>query len=248
MDAQFGRELPGQEGNYNAIAKTRNPYFAAVYSEMNKQVKSGAPIVGALFWQWLRDDRAQGPNANSIKTYDSTFYKCVGLVAAMRAVIAVGLESLSSDASCHSGRVRIPVVLCLTSKMRVSKTRLGKCVSTTSNVSNVTGSACCSLAHGCLAPQAHYSFRAVDEQFLRPQKLIDGLHPSSSAAPLAERGRAGRYRHQIGESTASSVIIVQLQERGTTLPRSWGTDGQFHSKISSVLVTANFILQYCHQC
>lgn len=72
---EFGRELPGQEGDYNAIKYTRNPYFAAVYAEVTAQVKSGAPMVGALFWQWLRDDRAQGPNANSIKTGDSTFWQ-----------------------------------------------------------------------------------------------------------------------------------------------------------------------------
>ena len=76
MDGQFGRELPGQEGDAQAIARIRNPYFRAVYTEVTDQVKSGAPIVGALFWQWLRDDRLQAPNANSIKTGDSTFSKC----------------------------------------------------------------------------------------------------------------------------------------------------------------------------
>ena len=76
MDAQFGRELPGQEGNKNAIAAVRDPYFAAVYQEVSRQVKRGAPLVGSMFWQWLRTDREQAKNQNSIKTSDSTFYRC----------------------------------------------------------------------------------------------------------------------------------------------------------------------------
>ena len=50
MALQFGRELPGQEGNWQAIQSTRNPYFKAVYQVVSNQVTSGSPIVGALFW------------------------------------------------------------------------------------------------------------------------------------------------------------------------------------------------------
>lgn len=46
---QFGKAIPGKEGNAKAIAKSRDPYFKAVYRENRRQIYKYKNFGGKLF-------------------------------------------------------------------------------------------------------------------------------------------------------------------------------------------------------
>lgn len=73
---EFGRELPGKEGDAKAIATIRNPYFKAVYKENRRQIYKYKNFGGDMFWQWV-DNEAPLRIPNAVRTKDSTFQKII---------------------------------------------------------------------------------------------------------------------------------------------------------------------------